>query len=68
MINWIKYPENEPERNKVYLVYGNGKLASAELDEVDAGRFMWYTPNGYIADRITHYAHINLPGEETDNA
>ncbi|WP_411552212.1 hypothetical protein [Paenibacillus lautus] len=66
MINWMEYDsENPPELNKVYLVHGNGRLASAELDEVKPGRYLWYTPAGYIADKITHYAVINLPGEET---
>lgn len=40
MIPWQKYdPENQPEPNKVYLVHGNGRLASAELDEVLPGKF-----------------------------
>ncbi|MNC34168.1 hypothetical protein D3C81_500930 [compost metagenome] len=70
MIPWQKYdPENPPEVNKVYLVHGNGRLASAELDEVSPGRFLWYTPAGYIADKITHFSEVNLPREdETDES
>ncbi|AGN33776.1 hypothetical protein PANG_00057 [Paenibacillus phage PG1] len=70
MINWTEYDQNNPpELNKVYLVCASDKdhprVTTAKLEEVHQDRLLWWTPNGYIADRVTHYAPINLPRDET---
>lgn len=65
MIEWIKYdPANPPERGKEYLVTEGCLIEAVEFDGY------WNTSEGYAmatGDKVTHYAHINLPGEETDN-
>ncbi|MEK5167144.1 hypothetical protein NYE69_33220 [Paenibacillus sp. FSL R5-0527] len=68
MIPWVKYdPENPPEKNKVYLVT-DGKLPhTAYLDTVKRlGLQWWQTDMNWLLPGITHYAEINLPGEETE--
>lgn len=61
MINWIKYdPENPPETGR-YLI-------SDETD-VEVGMIFadqWYSDGdmGMGHSEVTHYAHINLPGDD----
>lgn len=64
MINWIKYPDNQPEPEKYYLI--------SDGTNVDKGCFIWneWCPNDNSpvdGPAVTHFATINLPREETDN-
>lgn len=68
-IPWQKYdPENPPEMHRLYIICTNNvkppKMSIAQLSESPSERIMWLTPNGFIADRVTHYAPINLPEGE----
>lgn len=70
MIEWIKYdPENPPEWDKPFIIYSDESkyLTFAELIWVN-GRNRWVeasNSSALIPEDITHYAPINLPGEET---
>ncbi|MNC67850.1 hypothetical protein D3C75_1183890 [compost metagenome] len=66
MINWIKYDPANPPAQGVYLVSDGEYWTPAFYDKEDAE---WWPEISIIGDSdVTHYAHINLPGEETDNA
>ncbi|MGC6589075.1 hypothetical protein ACPV3A_29540 [Paenibacillus sp. Dod16] len=59
-IPWIKYdPENPPEKG-MYFVIHIGGITSASIKSEG-----WQSYNGHWLYDVTHYAVINLPGEET---
>jgi hypothetical protein len=68
MIEWIKYdPANPPEVGKEYLVTDKHDVdISGYVDPLETGAYweieqIWSdSPVSYVS----HYAHINLPGEE----
>ncbi len=63
-IPWQKYdPENPPELGKTFLVCIGSKTMEAELRVSFNGRLLWWTDHGFD-DTVSHYAPINLPGEE----
>ena len=66
MINWIKYdPENPPEENKLYLTFDDeGEVNKGYYAPIHDGRYFFSNGNGALIG-VTHYAVINLPGEET---
>ena len=70
MIPWIKYdPENPPKVDRDYLVSDGSDVEVAHFQYCcDDEPPQWYPPDlGSIdAPHITHYAHIKLPGEETE--
>lgn len=70
MIPWIKYdPENPPQDGIEYLVTDGHRAGVAYLYNFEI--INWFIPDALPIDKsedVTHYAHINLPGEETDNA
>ncbi|OMF93725.1 hypothetical protein BK146_17885 [Paenibacillus sp. FSL R7-0333] len=61
MIKWIEYdPANPPQSFKDYFVISSGTHPwCAYLDS----RKGWMVGNVGL-NNVTHYAHINLPGEE----
>ena len=69
MIPWQKYdPENPPTYDHPYIVYSaeSNYLTFAELILVN-GRNRWVeasNSSAIVPEDITHYAPINLPGEE----
>ncbi|NJJ38558.1 hypothetical protein [Paenibacillus apii] len=68
MINWIKYdPENPPELKTEYLICTeNNGIFAAALYEYESGQIVWAEAKDYeVILLVTHYAHINLPGEDT---
>lgn len=70
LIAWQKYdPENPPEFDQPYIVYSDESkyLTFGELVLV-SGRNRWVeasNSSALVPEDITHYAPINLPGEET---
>lgn len=69
MINWIKWDESNPPADGKYLIlshWGDGDpyIMHGYWREM-FGR--WHVRGSGFPRTITHYAHINLPGEETDN-
>ncbi|KWX71602.1 hypothetical protein AMQ84_27150 [Paenibacillus riograndensis] len=66
MIHWIKYDLANPPKDYTYIVT-NGR----HWEKAAWLKGQWWILNNAstvnVKD-ITHYAHINLPGEETDNA
>jgi hypothetical protein len=61
MINWIKYdPENPPIRGDYVITDGVYVSLAAWLE----GTFHEYVGIDLIDSIVTHYAHINLPGED----
>lgn len=59
-IPWKKYnAENRPEKG-VYLVCHIGGVTSANIKAEG-----WQSYNGHWLFDVTHYAPINLPGDET---
>lgn len=65
MINWIKYdPENPPAKYTPFIVF-SGQHAYISFGQLEADRWVeMYEREQPIWD-VTHYAPINLPGEET---
>lgn len=60
MIQWIKYdPENPPAERIMWLVQHMGGITSAKYRNA-----LWQAYNGNYLMNVTHYAHINLPGED----
>lgn len=71
MIQWIKYdPANPPKFYKPYLTYNGKEVRSAWIEKPFHAEYpLWYPSNiEELIKGVTHYAHINLPGEEIDNA
>ncbi|OKP91405.1 hypothetical protein [Paenibacillus sp. P32E] len=69
MINWIKYdPANPPEHRKMYLMCEGEDIGLGYLEDNEVFGLSWWDAGetGLWKD-VTHYAHINLLGEETDN-
>lgn len=67
MIPWQKYdPENPPELNITFLVTNGKRVISAWLDRDDyTDNLQWWEEDQvYLFTGVTHYASINLPGEE----
>lgn len=67
LIPWQKYdPENPPEKMKKFLVSSKTTTAVCILTEDDDKSLTWFE---YLSEsrvkNVTHYAVINLPGEET---
>ncbi|MNC03210.1 hypothetical protein D3C75_506090 [compost metagenome] len=71
MIEWIKYdPENPPTEGR-YLAWNGLHLPEICIFDSDCEGepAEWFdVMGGPFNPPVTHYAHINLPGEETDNA
>lgn len=74
MIDWIPISTPPTEDHVEVFIYA-GKLrngnARIEIGEWTCdGFFNWQNPDGSwsksISSNLTHYAYINLPGEETD--
>ena len=65
MINWIKYdpanPPTPPESGEIYMVIDDCKIPWTGYFE---GGFWLNDWDGNSITCVTHYAHINLPGEE----
>jgi hypothetical protein len=70
MIDWIKWDPEKPPAEGRYLV-----TDGTDVDVLDFcspyGKLEWdelekLVPNTPVSF-VTHYAHINLPGEETDH-
>lgn len=67
MINWIKYdPENPPKESGHYIVLEDGDcIWTADYNNQTK---VWRDDYNFIElHEVTHYAHINLPREDTDN-
>lgn len=68
MIEWRKWdPENPPEPGKHYLIVKTTSIApqvAAYYKDGDYGTRFW-DRGGFAMNGVTHWAPINLPGEET---
>lgn len=72
MIKWIEYdPANPPKTGIEYLVTNKTDVdVSGYIDPFETGAY-WECEQTWSVSPVGHvfyYAHINLPGEETDNA
>jgi hypothetical protein len=62
MIQWIKYdPENPLNIGDDYLISDGKNIAMASWYQ---NKFCIYMDFDMSHSEVTHYAHINLPGEE----
>ncbi|UPK42488.1 hypothetical protein [Paenibacillus pabuli] len=61
MIEWRKYdPEKPPEIEGELLIYTGNYVCTGYLD----GGMLFEQYDGELIDSATHWAPINLPGEE----
>jgi hypothetical protein len=71
MIEWIKYERTNPpnlNQDTAYLITDGRHIDLGwHSDEIEGEEPRWYVPDSCPVgeDHITHYAVINLPGEET---
>jgi len=69
MIEWINYdPINPPQDGVEYLVSDGDRVDVAYMYEFQG--FEWHVPDNSHIDgsrAVTHYAHINLPREDTND-
>jgi len=69
MIKWIKYDPANPPEDGQYLILtdwcGDPFIRQGHWKEKFG---FWAVRGAGTHFSVTHYAHINLPGEETDNA
>ncbi|WP_339306502.1 hypothetical protein [Paenibacillus sp. FSL R5-0519] len=69
MIQWHKYdPENPPELHTPFVAYSidSNYLTFAEVQRVNY-KYKWVEAmdgSSLVWEDVTHYAVINLPGEE----
>ncbi|MCI3922423.1 hypothetical protein MO973_19510 [Paenibacillus sp. TRM 82003] len=68
MIEWKKYPDNQPEYDKEYIVHAvipqsnNSHICIAEFKRWSDGKGHWEENFDYTTVfSVTHYAEINLP-------
>lgn len=65
MIPWQKYdPENPPEDCTNFLVTNGKRIATAALQYDCFNGLAWWDEDSGLLSTVTHYAPINLPGEE----
>jgi hypothetical protein len=68
MINWMKYDPENPPRGMVECLVTDGHDVDIAL-LIERETDVWSLPDCSPIDgsrAVTHYAHINLPGEETE--
>lgn len=72
MIEWIKYDRNsrEIESHVNYLITDGLNIWLAQHAKlINNSGYGWHGDDRCALNLpVTHYAHINLPGEDTDNA
>lgn len=66
MIEWIKYETaNPPEHWNNFIITNGKKVNVAFLDTCNKYGLQWRDADtNAMHTGITHYAHINLPGED----